>query len=48
MSWQLAVARFNSNINYSGLVHAVTEDGWFKENKVGQPLALQIAKSACD
>ncbi|EDQ93103.1 uncharacterized protein MONBRDRAFT_17362 [Monosiga brevicollis MX1] len=33
MSFQLAVRRFNSNINYSGLRHAVTEEGWFKENK---------------
>ena len=29
MSFQLAVRRFNSNINYSGLRHAVTEEGWF-------------------
>ncbi len=27
------MARFNANVDYSGLVHAVTEDGWFKENK---------------
>ena len=33
MSFQLAVRRFNCNVNYSGLVHAVTEEGWFKENK---------------
>eukprot|EP00055_Hartaetosiga_balthica_P006980 m.23293 g.23293 ORF g.23293 m.23293 type:complete len:2228 (-) comp5537_c0_seq1:183-6866(-) len=33
ISFQLAVRRFNANVNYSGLVHAVTEDGWFKENK---------------
>ena len=25
---------FNCNVNYSGLVHAVTAEGWFKENKV--------------
>ena len=24
---------FNANINYGGLNHAVTAEGWFKENK---------------
>lgn len=33
ISYTVAVARFNSNIDYAGLVHAVSEDGWFKENK---------------
>jgi DnaJ family protein C protein 13 len=33
ISYHTAVARFNANVDYSGLVHAVTEDGWFKENK---------------
>ena len=34
MPFALAVQRFNCNVDYSGLVHAVTSDGWFKENKV--------------
>ncbi len=34
MPFALAVQRFNCNVDYSGLVHAVTADGWFKENKV--------------
>lgn len=34
MPFQLAVRRFNANVAYSGLVHAVSADGWFKENKV--------------
>ena len=25
---------FNTNVNYGGLVHAVSAEGWFKENKV--------------
>lgn len=33
ISCEEAVRMFNCNINYSGLVHAVTADGWFKENK---------------
>eukprot|EP00039_Didymoeca_costata_P023981 m.8876 g.8876 ORF g.8876 m.8876 type:complete len:2271 (-) comp3968_c0_seq1:482-7294(-) len=33
VSFGTAVLRFNSNINFSGLVHAVSEEGWFKENK---------------
>jgi DnaJ family protein C protein 13 len=33
MAFPLAVQRFNSNVHYAGLVHAVSEDGWFKENK---------------
>ncbi|XP_071508513.1 dnaJ homolog subfamily C member 13-like [Diadema antillarum] len=28
-----AVMRFNNNISYSGLLHAVTQDGFFAENK---------------
>ncbi|XP_016334139.1 dnaJ homolog subfamily C member 13-like, partial [Sinocyclocheilus anshuiensis] len=28
-----AVFRFNSNISYSGVIHAVTQDGLFSENK---------------
>uniref|UniRef100_A0A1I8HXS4 J domain-containing protein n=1 Tax=Macrostomum lignano TaxID=282301 RepID=A0A1I8HXS4_9PLAT len=28
-----AVARFNANVPYSGLLHAVTQDGFFSENK---------------
>ena len=28
-----AVARFNANISYSGLLHAVTQDTLFAENK---------------
>ncbi|XP_070570129.1 dnaJ homolog subfamily C member 13-like isoform X2 [Ptychodera flava] len=28
-----AVYRFNNNISYSGLLHAVTQDGFFAENK---------------
>jgi DnaJ family protein C protein 13 len=31
--YSLAVLRFNMNIEYSGLLHAVSEEGWFKENK---------------
>lgn len=33
MAFPQAVASFNANIRYEGLVHAVTEEGWFKENK---------------
>ncbi|XP_033727987.1 dnaJ homolog subfamily C member 13-like [Pecten maximus] len=33
MTFDEAVARFNSNISYSGLLHAVTQDGLFAENK---------------
>ncbi|KAL5005925.1 hypothetical protein ScPMuIL_017083 [Solemya velum] len=33
MSFDTAVARFNSNISYSGLLHAVTQDGLFAQNK---------------
>ena len=29
----LAVALFNHNVPYSGLLHAVTQDGLFAENK---------------
>ena len=32
-NFSTAVLRFNSNINFSGLVHAVSEEGWFRENK---------------
>ena len=31
--FSLAVLRFNMNIEFSGLLHAVSEEGWFKENK---------------
>ena len=34
VSFEDAVRMFNCNINYSGLNHAVTAEGWFKENKV--------------
>jgi len=34
MSFEDAVRVFNCNINYSGVIHAVTADGWFKQNKV--------------
>lgn len=33
MTFHEAVARFNSNISYSGLLHAVTQDRLFAENK---------------
>ncbi|KAK2150998.1 hypothetical protein LSH36_380g05005 [Paralvinella palmiformis] len=33
MTFAEAVSRFNSNISYSGLLHAVTADGLFAENK---------------
>lgn len=33
MSHDEAVQRFNCNISYSGLIHAVTQDGLFAENK---------------
>ncbi len=33
ISFEDAVRMFICNVNYSGLVHAVTADGWFKENK---------------
>ncbi|KAJ8321004.1 hypothetical protein KUTeg_002591 [Tegillarca granosa] len=33
MTFEEAVSRFNSNISYSGLLHAVTQDGLFAENK---------------
>eukprot|EP00051_Salpingoeca_urceolata_P002050 m.46532 g.46532 ORF g.46532 m.46532 type:complete len:2282 (+) comp11866_c0_seq1:73-6918(+) len=33
LPFEQALHRFNSNINYAGLVHSVTEEGWFKENK---------------
>ena len=34
ISFEDAVRMFNCNVNYGGLVHAVTAEGWFKENKV--------------
>ena len=46
MVFALAVKRFNSNIDYSGLVHAVTADGWFKENK--EKLILGALQSLLD
>ncbi|XP_013389487.1 dnaJ homolog subfamily C member 13, partial [Lingula anatina] len=33
INFEMAVERFNSNISYSGLLHAVTQDGLFAENK---------------
>ncbi|XP_025080789.1 dnaJ homolog subfamily C member 13-like isoform X2 [Pomacea canaliculata] len=33
MSFEEAVNRFNANISYSGLLHAVTADGLFAQNK---------------
>ncbi|CAG2229949.1 DNAJC13 [Mytilus edulis] len=33
MTFDEVVSRFNSNISYSGLLHAVTQDGLFAENK---------------
>ncbi|CAH1789259.1 unnamed protein product [Owenia fusiformis] len=33
MTFAEAVSRFNSNVSYSGLLHAVTADGLFAENK---------------
>ncbi|XP_046378006.2 dnaJ homolog subfamily C member 13-like [Haliotis rufescens] len=33
MTYEEAVARFNANISYSGLLHAVTQDGLFAQNK---------------
>ncbi|KAK3083199.1 hypothetical protein FSP39_016526 [Pinctada imbricata] len=33
MTFEECVSRFNSNISYSGLLHAVTQDGLFAENK---------------
>ncbi|KAH3718782.1 hypothetical protein DPMN_061589, partial [Dreissena polymorpha] len=33
MTFNVAVQRFNSNISYSGLLHAVTQDRLFAENK---------------
>ncbi|XP_064647249.1 dnaJ homolog subfamily C member 13-like isoform X1 [Lineus longissimus] len=33
MNFAGAVERFNANISYSGLLHAVTQDGLFAENK---------------
>ena len=36
ISFEDAVRMFNCNVNYGGLVHAVTADGWFKENKVAR------------
>ncbi|XP_056011194.1 dnaJ homolog subfamily C member 13-like isoform X2 [Ostrea edulis] len=32
-TFEQCVSRFNSNISYSGLLHAVTQDGLFAENK---------------
>ncbi|XP_053386463.1 dnaJ homolog subfamily C member 13-like isoform X2 [Mercenaria mercenaria] len=33
MTFNIAVTRFNSNVSYSGLLHAVTQDRLFAENK---------------
>lgn len=33
LTFDQSVSRFNSNISYSGLLHAVTQDGLFAENK---------------
>lgn len=40
MSFEDAVRMFNCNINYSGIIHAVTADGWFKQNKVDPELKI--------
>ncbi|XP_067952104.1 dnaJ homolog subfamily C member 13-like [Watersipora subatra] len=47
MDFATAVVRFNCNVSYSGLVHAVTADGFFSENKeklINGTLAALIAK----
>ena len=33
MTFQEAIQLFNSNISYSGVIHAVTQEGFFTENK---------------
>lgn len=35
-TFAIAVSRFNANVAYSGLLHAVTQDGLFAENKERQ------------
>ncbi|XP_064598102.1 dnaJ homolog subfamily C member 13-like isoform X2 [Liolophura sinensis] len=47
MTFDEAVDRFNSNVSYSGLLHAVTQDGLFSENKeklINQTLANLIER----
>ena len=46
-SFAQAVSMFNANISYSGLLHAVTQDGFFMENKeklINGALSALLAK----
>lgn len=45
--FSLAVSMFNANVSYSGLLHAVTQDGFFVENKeklINGALSALLAK----